>query len=263
MLSKLKYQGYLTVTELDTFLSEWLVLYSLPIDTPEGEYNEVDEICLKGKEKALATLLEAYKKCIKRVRKMTQTARLVELDALRVKLLSGFITYLKGCETSSDESMAAAALSYDALLGEYKGYHRLSNDAQSSIIRKFVVAVKEEKYAEAFQALQLQERTDQLEAVNEEYIALSVERDREEKNVPEPPSKLRRQCVAAYRKLVDLINLAYENNKAYDYSEKIEALSALTAKKQDLINRRRAGLATEEEENVSGEIPETETGTVA
>lgn len=48
VLEKLKYQSKLTVTELDTFLSEFLTLYRQPVDEPVTEVEALEEIYLSG-----------------------------------------------------------------------------------------------------------------------------------------------------------------------------------------------------------------------
>ena len=73
VLEKLKYQSKLTVTELDTFLSEFLTLYRQPVDEPVTEVEALEEIYLSGKESVFENVLNDFKKCIKRVRKMPQT----------------------------------------------------------------------------------------------------------------------------------------------------------------------------------------------
>lgn len=238
VLEKLKYQSKLTVTELDTFLSEFLTLYRQPVDEPVTEVEALEEIYLSGKESVFENVLNDFKKCIKRVRKMPQTMPLGELDTKRIMLLSGIITFIRSCKTETDANKVEAYWVYEPLLEQFRNYHKESNASQSSIIRKFIAAVKEDTYANAFTVLNLQARVDELESVNEEYIALSDARSVAEKNVPDSPSKVRKVCIAEYHNLVNLVNLAVKMNKAYLYEEKRNELAALTQKTQELVNRR-------------------------
>ena len=251
VLQKLKYQTKLSITELDTFLSEFLTQFLLPVDDPATEESSLTEIYLPGKEKFLVEALTNYRKSMKRAKKMPQTASLVERDEQRIKLLSGTISYIRSCCKDVDEAVVAAAETYLPLLEQFKNYHKASNSSQSALIRKFVEAIQAEPYAAAFATLKLEARTEELEVVNEEYIALSDERDIAEKSIPDAPSTVRKLCVEEYRKLVNLINLAVQNNQSYLYEEKLAALAALTEKTQQLINRRRG--KTEAEDSLSDE----------
>lgn len=248
ILEKLKYQSKLTVTELDTFLSEFLTLYRQPVDEPATEVDALSEIYLPGKEIVFENALNDFKKCIKRARKMPQTLTLGELDAKRIMLLSGVITFIRSCKTETEINKVEAYWVYEPLLEQFKNYHNVSNASQSSIIRKFVSAVKSDVYANAFTVLNLQARVDELEAVNEEYIALSDARNVAEKNVPDSPTNMRKMCIEEYHYLVNLVNLAVKTNKAYLYGEKLNELAALTQKTQELVNRR----VKKKEENPDG-----------
>ena len=263
MLKKLIYQSKLRVTEMDMFLSEFLRIFSLPVDEPEVENQSLllEDICLANKGKILKEALLAYELCINRVRKMDQTESMTQQDKLRVKQLSGHINYIRSCETDADEAKRTAAVLYFPLLDRYKGFHTKTNKAQSVLIRKYITEVRSEKYAEAFQALELEERTAELESTNELYIQLATECADQEKNMPESPTKVRQRCVEAYRDLVDLINFAQKTNKYYVYDEKIALLSAITQETQELINRRKKGVS-EEESTGQEEVTETPAETV-
>ena len=250
VLEKLKYQARLNVVELDTFLSEFLTQFQYPVDDPLTEDTSLTEIDLPGKERFMEEALVAYRKSMKRVKKMPQTASMVELDEKRIKLLSGIIAYIRSCCKDVDEDIVAAALLYLDLLEQYKNYHNTSNSAQTALIRKFIAAIQSETYATAFATLKLQARTEELELVNERYAALSDERDLAEQSIPDAPSTVRKQCIEEYHKLVDLINLAVRTNRSYMYEEKLAILAALTEKTQQLINRR---LNKTEAEDASGE----------
>ena len=85
MLKKLTYQSLLSVSELDSFLSEFLRICSLPVDEPEVENREVllEDIRLANKIRFFSEALAAYQLCIRRSRKMSQTEVLVQLKEQR------------------------------------------------------------------------------------------------------------------------------------------------------------------------------------
>lgn len=238
-LKKLTYHFRLTVTEMDTFLSEFLILFKIPVEECSAENSEWSEICLNGKEIFLSDALSDYKKGIKRSRKMPQTERLVHLNKKRIKLLSGIIAYIRSCSNHFDPKIISSSQLYLNYLKEFNRFYEGSRSSLSATIRKFINTVSKEPYADAFIILQLKERTDELNRINEEYIALSDQRDIFEKNMPDSPTKVRMRCIEEYEKLVDLINLAVQNNRRYLYKEKLIALEGLTEKMQILIDRRR------------------------
>lgn len=255
MLSKLTYQSKLTVSELDGFFTEFSRIFSLPIDEPAtddaGEL--VDDICLTNKGRFFKEKLAAYQLCIKRAKKMRQTESLAQLKEVRAQQFTCHTAYISSHEASSDEAKKAAALLYAPLLEQFKYFRRMTNTAQSAAVTEYVTAIQGEKYAEAFKTLELEERTEELNATNEQYILLATERADEVKNMPASPSEMRKECMKAYRDLVDIINFAQQNNKYYIYDEKIAQLSAITQEMQELVNRRKNSAETEESNDASGE----------
>lgn len=266
-LKNLKYQSKLTVVELDQFMSQFLNIFMYPIDEPTVEDREklLEDIYLGDKATFLKEILEAYRKNIKREKKMSQSESLTELNNLRKKLMSGHLAYIATFETDCNEEKSAAAISYRRLTEQYKYFGKLTNIAKSSVIRKYVDALQSEEYAEAFKTLELEERTLELQEVNERYISLSEERDNAEKSISDSPTVLRQQCINAYRDLVSLINFALQKNKYYIYNEKAISLAALTERTQELINRRRHAAESEEEipEDTIDNLPEESTDEVA
>ena len=259
-LKSLTYQSKLNVVELDSFLSQFLEIFLLPIDEPVVEDREllINDIYLGDKGMFLKSLLEAYEKNLKREKRMAETDSLTELNLRRGKLFSGHMTYIANCETDTDEAVCAAAVSFRRLTEQFKYFSRLTNDAKSAFIRKYIAAVQGEEYASAYAVLALDERTVELQNVNEQYISLSKQRDEAEKNITESPSEIRQQCVDAYRELVALVNFALKKNKYYLYEEKAASLVALTERTQELVNRRRNAAEKPKEEGTdtpTDEIP--------
>lgn len=248
-LKKLTYQANLSIVELDQFLSEFLRIFNSPIDEPTVEDREelLNDVCLKNKGRFFEEALTAYERCIKRVRKMDQTETMTQTSKKRLRLLSGHISYICACETDNNEEVSAAALSYKSVIDEFRGYSRLTSSAQSTHIRRYILTLRSEKYAEAFAKLDLEERTNELEETNEKYIQLASERAAEQEMIPESPSKMRNQCIKAYRYLVDIINFALQNNKFFHYDEMAIQLAGITQNAQELINRRRNVSETEED----------------
>ena len=241
VLNRLKYQSRLTVTELDSFLSEFHRVVSLPIEEPTVEDRDllIDDVYLGNKVKFFREQLEAYEKCIKRIRKMDQTIPMTELNKQRKKQLLGTISYICGSETDYDEAIAEAAETLSPKVEEFKHISRLTNASLSSHITRFILMLREEKYASAYETLKLSERIEELERLNHDYITLATERAAELESVPDSPSETRKQCVHAYYDLVELVNFALQNNKYYLYDEKAVQLEGITQEAQELINRRR------------------------
>lgn len=258
-LKSLIYQSKLTVVELDSYLSQFLEIFMLPIDEPVVEDREllINDIYLGNKGLFLKELLEAYEKNMKREKRMAETESLTELNLKRGKLFNGHIAYIANCETDADEAVCAAAVSFRRLTEQFKYFGRLTNDAKSAFIRKYIAAIQGEEYASAYAALALEERTAELQYVNEQYISLSKQRDETEKGITESPTELRQQCVDAYRDLVALVNFALKKNQYYLYEEKAASLAALTERMQELINRRRN--ASEKPEEEDSDTPTDET----
>lgn len=261
-IKKLIYQANLSVVELDQFLSEFLRIFNTPIDEPVVEDREelLNDVYLRNKDRFFKEALTAYERCIKRIRKMDQTETMTQTSKKRLKLLSGHISYICACETDNDEEVSAAALLYKPVIDEFRGYSRLTSSAQSAHIRRYILTLRSEKYAEAFAKLDLEERTNELEETNEKYIQLAAERAAEQEKIPESPSEMRQQCIKAYRNLVDIINFALQNNKYYRYDEMAVQLAGITQEAQELINRRRnaseAEKDTENQENTENGQPE-------
>ena len=264
MLKKLTYQSLLSVSELDSFLSEFLRICSLPVDEPEVENREVllEDIRLANKIRFFSEALAAYQLCIRRARKMSQTEVLVQLKEQRAEQFLCHLACIYSYESSTDEAKSTAAKLYAPLLDQFKYFRQLSNAGQTAMIQEYIAAIQGEKYTEAFQTLNLEERTTELQMTNEQYASLSTERADEMKNMPASPSEMRRQCVRAYRQLVDLINFAEANNKYYIYDECISLLSAITQETQELVNRRkneRKGVKVENEDAAPKAPADTET----
>ena len=257
-LNFLRYQSKLTVVELDSYLSQFYEIFMLPVDEPVVEDTGLlmNDIYLGDKGTFLKESLGAYEKNLKREKRMAQTESLTALNKLRGKYFSGHLAYIANCETDTDEAVSTAAVSYRRLTEQFKFYHKQTNDAKSAFIRKYVAAIQGEEYAEAFQTLKLEERTEELQNVNEQYIALSQQRDNAEKSITDSPTELRQQCVEAYRELVSLVNFALKKNKYYIYDEKAASLAALTERTQELITRRRNG--AEASEDTSTDTPSEE-----
>lgn len=258
-LLKIKYQHFLSVTEVDSFMSEVLRLVSLPVDEPNVEdVSELQtEFLIDKVVDSFKEVLEAYQLRIKHTRKLPQTTSLTQLDAERTAAFKGHLAYVYSCKTDVEETKRNAAMKLADVLAQFKYFDKHTNSSQSSFIRSYVATLRSEEYVEAFNALELEERTAELEVINNEYIRLSEERNITEKNIPDSPTKMRQQCVVAYRELVDLLNLARKNNKYFLYDELFTALSALTEKTQELINRRRNALETGENETIDEITDET------
>ena len=240
-LNRLKYQSRLTVTELDNYLSEFNKIFSLPIDEPTVEDRDllIADVYLGNKGTFFRTSLEAFEKCIKRIRKMDQTIPMTELNKRRKKQLSGSINYISGCETDSNEAVVEAAEALSPVVEEFKRFSQLTNASLSTHITRFILMLREEKYASAYETLKLSERIEELEQTNEEYKSLASARAAEQESIPDSPSETRKQCVHAYYDLVELVNFALQNNKYYLYDEKAVQLEGITQEAQELINRRR------------------------
>lgn len=243
------------MSELDIFLTEFKRICSSPIDEPVVEDRELllDDIYLPNKKRFFEEKLAAYQMCIKRPRKMNQTASLTQLKELRTEQFLCHLAYIRSHEASTNEAKSAAAKLYAPLLEGFKYFRHKTNAAQSAMIQEYITAIQGEKYAEAFQALELEERTEELQTTNEEYIMLSANRADERMNMPASPSKMRHECIQAYRNLVDLLNFAQENNKYYLYDETISQLMAITQETQALINRRKNEARKEVEEGKENE----------
>ena len=257
-LKKLKFQSKLTVVELGTFMSEFNRIFSLPIDEPAVEDRDllIEDVYLGNKGKFFRTALEAYESCIKRIRKMDQTESMTQYNKLRIKDMSGTISYICSNVSSNDADKAEAAVLLKDVVNEFRNYHKLNCTALSTHISRFIETLRQEKYAEAYEALALDDRISELERVNNEYKQLAVERAEAKENIPDSPSETRQKCVSAYRDLVDLINFALANNEYYLYEEKAKQLAGITQTAQELINRRR-GDSTEASEDTSEEITDT------
>lgn len=267
ILKFLNYQSKLTVAELDQFMSQFLNIFTYPVDEPTVEDREelLTDIYLGDKGTFLKEILNAYRKNLKREKKMSQSESLTELNNQRKKLMSGHLAYIATFETDSNEEKSAAAISFRRLTEQYKYFGKLTNIAKSSVIRKYIDALQSEEYAEAFNTLELEKRTSELQEVNERYISLSEERDNAEKSISDSPTELRQECVKRYRELVSLFNFALQKNKYYIYDEKAVSLAALTERTQELINRRRHAAESEEEipEDTTDNQPEESTDKVA
>lgn len=240
ILGSLIHQSKLTVVELYSYLSQFYEIFTSPIDEPVVEDREVliSDIYLGDKGMFLGDLLIAYQKNLKREKRMAQTESLTALNQKRGKLFRAHMVYIANSEIGTNEAVCMAALSFRRLTEQFKYFSRQTNDAKSAFIRKYVAAVQGEEYAEAYKILELEERTLELQEVNEQYIALSQQRNKAEKSITESPSELRQQCMNEYRDLVSILNFALKKNKHYLYDEKAKALQALTEHTQELINRR-------------------------
>ena len=260
-LNKITYQSKLTIAELGNFMLEFYRIFNLPIDEPTVEDKDLlsDDICLTKKSSFFGAELETYEKGIKRIRKMEQTIPMTELNKLRKRQFSTTIDYIGSWETDSDEAKATAAQTLQVVMEEFRSISRMTNAALSVHISRFIQTLRDEKYASECATLEVEERLDELEQTNVQYITLESERALEQESVPESPSKVRQRCVQLYYDLVDLMNFALKNNKYYLYEEKALQLEAITQKAQELINRRRNSAEkskeeTPEEESVTEEV---------
>lgn len=248
-LSPLKYESKLTIKELGSYLSEFQRIFSTPIDEPTTDDNGLlmNDIYLGNKSQKFDEALKLYLQSINRVKKMSQTASMKTAADLRKAQISGHFSCITSFMTDTDKAKVDAAAWLMPIVDEFRGFYKLTASAQSTHIRKYIETLRSEKYAEAFGTLGLEERTNKLEATNEEYIRLASERAEEAKNMPDSPSETRRRCIREYRKLVELINFALEINQYYIYDETAIKLIGITATAQELINRRKNGELSEEE----------------
>ena len=262
-IQKLRYQSLLTVVELGTFMSEFNRIFSLPIDEPVIEDRDllINDVYLGNKGKFFSVAVEAYESCIKRIRKMDQTESITLYNKQRVKYITGCISYIYNCETENDATRVAAAALLKPVAKEFRGCSRLNSTGRTTHISRFIETLRQEKYAEAFATLELDDRISELERVNNLYCTLSNERATELENLPESPTKTRQKCVQAYYDLVELINFALQNNKYYIYDEKATQLEGLTQTVQELVNLRKNKLEAGEEGTAESDQPADENTT--
>ena len=239
-VSKIKNQLGLNINELANFFSQFLIIFREEDVNPGTEDKDLlsGEICLKDTERMFAESYDAFKRCIKRIRKMDQTEVIVQCDKRRMKLLTGIINYINGMAMDLDASKASAAEALSPVAKEFRNYYRLTRAAKTVHIKRFIGVLRDESNAPAVEVLALADRLAELEEINRLCTTLTSERSAEMENIPPSPSEMRQQCVSAYRELVDLINFALKNNRYYIYDELALKLEGITQKAQELINRR-------------------------
>ena len=243
-LNTLKEQSRLSVGELgqffEDFLSiydEYIVLASNPIKEKEKKENTKD-IDLNNKQSAFRESLINYSKRIIHARKFNEMDLMKELHSWRLKQFSNHRIYIKSFRTDSDKAKRNAALEYEIALSRYKYISKETIFSINATIESYIRKIQDEKHKDAYELLELEERTNKLKETNRKYIELSNKRVYLEKNHPKSPSQCRQQCMDEYRNLVHLINFAERNNVVLLYDDMIEKLSATTSSMQELINRR-------------------------
>lgn len=253
-LKRLCMQDRLNILELDEFLSQFLDVFKEYTTKDAAGIQKEDEppvnndIDLENKYINLSKSLSLYETAIKRSPIYSESAEMTRIDKVRIELFNDHQSLIKSYRTAVNTIERLAYEDYKLILKEYKYIRSQTTSARSATIKAYVEAIKGK--TGPFEDLHLAEKTNLLNANNNQYMDMSTERTSDLKNRAKSPTSCRQQCISDYRELVALINFTEHSNSSLLYEDMVKELNALTIKTQELVKRRMNAAAKKKEENV-------------
>jgi len=183
--------------------------------------------------------LGAFKSSIVSIQKSAITTQMTEKDGNRDNLFIGICEQVRtGLRHFSDEKRKAAE-ALIPVIDTYQGVYARPFDEESGFINNFLQEMELEKYKVFIETLNLKEWFTQLDAANDECIALTSQRtaDVQTREAGEA-LKYRKALDITYNTLVMMINAQCMVNGEAKYKEVIDYINARIKHYEDVLAQR-------------------------
>jgi hypothetical protein len=169
-------------------------------------------------------------------RKSFLTAELVKLNAKREELYAGMLYQYESCLRHYDDSLRKAAKSISPIMKSIAYIHNTSNTIRHVYIQKITVNLRKPQYARIIASMQLQGWLDALDAANDNYQTMWMNRISEQAQQGDGNVGLKREVTdKTYQAIVKRVNALIIVDGPEEYAHFVRRLNLYIAEEKKSI----------------------------
>jgi len=169
-------------------------------------------------------------------RKSYMTKELVKLNAKREELYAGMLYQYESCLRHYDDSLRKAAKSISPIMKSIAYIHNTSNTIRHVYIQKITMNLRNPKYAGIVASMQLQGWLDALDAANDNYNTMWVNRISEHAQQGDGNVRVKREITdKAYQAIVKRLNALIIIDGPEEYAHFVRLLNLYIAEEKQSI----------------------------